>query len=65
MVEIRLPTEHVAALQKSQRELNDYLYEINKAEKCGIDCQIERQLHQEASEKITQLLTHYGNLKTP
>lgn len=57
---IKLPPEAVASLQQSQRELTDLLTEIDKAESCGIDCQLYRQTHSEAMERIDALLTNFG-----
>ena len=57
---IVLPPEHVAGLHQSQRELTDLLPELDKAEECGIDCQLYRQSLQEALEQANNLLKNFG-----
>lgn len=43
MAKITLTPETYNALLKSERELTDIVSEIEKAEKCGIDCQSKRE----------------------
>jgi len=57
---IKLPPESVASLQQAQRDLQSILPDIDGAEACGIECQQYRQTHQEAMDRIEQLLTHFG-----
>jgi predicted DNA-binding protein (UPF0251 family) len=57
---IKLSAERVAQLRQAQRQLHDILPEMDAAEQCGIECQQFRSLVQEAQNKITNLLTHFG-----
>jgi len=56
----KLPTEHVAKLQQSQRDLHDIVSEFTTAEECGLDCQEYRRLHTEAADRIGKILQNYG-----
>ena len=60
MSKIKLTQEQVIALQTAQRELHDIIPEIDKAEQCGIDCQLYRQLQQEATDRISKMIEHFG-----
>jgi len=57
---IRLPPEKIAELKQRQRELNDILTEIDKAEQCGVDCTIPHEVRADAAKKIEKLLQHYS-----
>lgn len=55
-----LPPETIAELQQNQRDLSGILNEFDKAEECGVDCQLMRQLHSQASDRIGKILNNYG-----
>lgn len=58
---IVLPPEHIAEVQRSQRELTELLAEFDKAEECGADCQQLRAGALEALEQASNIIKHYGN----
>jgi len=60
MAPIKLDAKTVAKLREAQRDLHDILPEFDKLEQCGEDCQIYRQVHAEAGQRIEALLKHYG-----
>lgn len=57
---IKLPREMVDELKRSERALNDIIPELDKGEQCGIDCQEYRSIRDEAAERISKLIQHFG-----
>lgn len=57
---IKLSTESYAGLLTAERALTDMLPEFDKAEECGIDCQIFRQATADYLERIGKMKLHYA-----
>lgn len=61
MAKITLTAEQEVELKQAQRALHDVLSEIDKAERCGIDCMQYRAVQQSAASSIQNLLAQYGS----
>lgn len=58
--DIRLSAEEYARLIEAERALLDAVNDFNKAEDCGIDCSIFRQLNFDAVNRIQKIKQHYA-----
>lgn len=47
--------QHFRQLQEAQRVLGDTVELLDKAERCGIDCQAFRMIHGELSSRLAKL----------
>jgi hypothetical protein len=60
MAKITLSNERYLGLLEAERMLHDSLSEMDRAEKCGIDCDNLRSIHGAYREQIEALKTNYG-----
>lgn len=60
MSKVNLSPDDYRELLKSERELHDWLPELDKAEDCGIECQYLRDSAKAMLERIAKFKQHYG-----
>lgn len=57
-----LTSADLQALDNAQRELRGALEKIEKAEACGIDCQVFRQMYEDTNQRIDKFREVYSQV---
>lgn len=58
---IRLTPQQTDAVNNVRRILSDLTYELDKMDKCGIDCQQERAEQQRLAAGLSNIITYFGH----
>lgn len=57
---LTLPADKLAELKRAQRDLNDILALMDKAEECDIDCREYRAARDIVSQRIDKLIQNFS-----
>lgn len=58
---VKLSGDQVKQLRQSLRSLHDVLPDLDKGEKCGIDCSEHRAVVEKLRTQIEAILHHFGS----
>jgi hypothetical protein len=59
MANAPLTSADLTSINQSLKSLNDLISEINKAESCGVDCQMFKDMHTSLTQQLTQMKATY------